>query len=164
MENYQRVNNSFKSINSTISNGAVYDWYLNAISAAYHTAVFEVIWPSAVSDLGVRVFSVCLVSDAADGIQVQPFSSWVMYVNAARGAQKLSSPLWLRAHSFSRRHCAYATNVAPESATGHWKHSERQPACCTSSICLRPRNRAISVATSQSYTPVHAAMGQRRMR
>ncbi len=90
-----------KSINSTSSNDALYGWYLSTMSTAYHTAVFDVIWPSTVSDLGVRLFPVWLVPGAADGIHVQPFSSWVMYVNAARGAQNLSSPLLSRAHSLS---------------------------------------------------------------
>ena len=117
-----------KSINSTSSNDALYGWYLSTMSTAYHTAVFDVIWPSTVSDLGVRLFPVWLVSGSADGMHFQPFSSWVMYVNAARGAQNVSSPLLSRAHSFSTASLYLRRRCAGERYRDyrHWNQSERQ--------------------------------------
>jgi len=165
-----------KSINSTISNGAVYGWYLNAISAAYHTAVFEVIWPSTVSDLGVRMFPVWLVSGAADGMHFQPFSSWVMYVNAARGAQNVSSPLLSRAHSFStaslylrNKRCAgerYRSLEPIRAATGLVAHRRFTSASATG----RPRLQLLKAIHlfmqlhSQRRNEMTHEMPRRRMR
>lgn len=98
--------------------------HLNAMSAAYHAAIFEVIWPSPVSNLCARFVPVWLVSSAADGIHVQPFSSWVKQLSEVCGAQIYRGPCCHALAAFQQRRSAYATNVAPQSADGHWSQSE----------------------------------------
>ena len=71
------------------------------MSAANHAAIFEVIWPSTVSDLRARIVSVWLVSGAADGIHVHPFSVWVQQLSEVSGAQTIQAPVVTRSQLFN---------------------------------------------------------------
>lgn len=135
------------------------------MSAAYHAAVFGLIWPSTISDLCARSVPVWLVSGAADGIHVQVFQELGKVDERSQRGPKLSKPLLSRARSLST-----ASRYLPHQCCAGERYRSLEPiraanGSLRSAGWLQPAQQGgLSCNFSSLYTCTCSYMSQRRMK